>query len=610
MKKRINLLTLLGVLILSLSFLTACGDEEGTTSGAQDNTVADGDVVPARIREMMHQAMPTQDVDPGGVLRFARVDGSAFAGVLHPIWSTAAMDGNIQDFFLGTMLTTDDNFITELGEDGRGAWQLFISEDQLTATLVVREGVYWHDGMPVTAHDLEFAFIAQAHPDSTSQRFGQQNERFIVGAVEFNQGEADSIAGVTVVDDRTLTVEYTQIVALRETVFPWPLPYHRFGNIPFAEMEDHPYVRSTEAIGWGPFILDHIVPGESVTYVRNDNYWQGAPLLDGVEFRIVSPAVIGEELRAGNVDIAHTFTEGDFPYFSDLSNITFLKSASFVYTYIGFRMGYWDVDLSANVLNPDANTLDVNLRRAMWMAIDNDLVTSAWRNGLRWEASSLVPPTFPLFHNPAAQRPAYDLDAANALLDDAGFAFVGDYRANPDGSPLVLNVLGIQRNDAYEAVYHYYLEQWRALGLNLVFLDTVDLTNFAAAFAIDGTARTDFDVFIGGAWSTGTNPNPYGLYGRTAAFNRSGYVSERNNELLGQIGSERAINDLAYRQEAFHAWQDYMIENASLFPTEFRFNFIPVNNRVVNYEIVATHNPRDGWHLVGVTHQAPLVDGQ
>ena len=610
MKKRGTLLSLLSVVFLSMLFLVGCGEGGTTVAPLADNEIAPGDVVPVRIRNMMQFAMPESDVEPGGTLQFARVDGSAFAGVLHPIWSTAAMCSNIQDFFLGSLLTTDDNFITELGEDGRGAAMLEISEDQLSAILTIRDGVYWHDGVQLTARDWQFAFEVQAHPDSTSQRFGQQNERHIIGAVDFNEGNADYIAGVQLVDEMTLKVTYEHIVAIRETVFPFPLPYHRFADIPVADMEDHAYVRTNQAIGFGPFILDTIVPGESVTFTRNDNYWQGAPLLDGVVYRIVSPAVIGEELRAGNVDIAHTFTEADFPYYSDLSNMTFLKSTSFVYTYIGFRMGLWDVDTRQNVINPESRVLDVNLRQAMWMAVDNDLVTSAWRNGLRWEASSLVPPAFPLFHNPAARRPAYDLDAANELLDAAGFAFVGNYRANPDGSPLVLRVLGVARGEIYEAVYHYYLTQWENLGLNLEFLDTVDLTNFAAAFAIDGTARTDFDVFIGGAWSTGTNPNPTGLYGRYAAFNRSGYVSERNDELLTSIGSERAINDLEYRTQAFHEWQDYMIGNASLFPTEFRFNFVPVNNRVVNYEIVATHNPRNGWHLVGLTHPQPLVDGQ
>jgi len=642
--KRNKFLVLLSVAFLMALFLAACGN--GDDNGAADpdpdengyvedengedengyvedengedenndvvdagNEIPEGDVVPARIRAMMQTAMPSSDdVIDGGVLRFARVDGSPFAGVLHSIWAASAPDSNIHDFFLGALMSVDENFLIELGEDGRGAAMMDISDDGLTAILTIRDGVYWHDGEPVTSRDWEFAFEVLGHPDSTAVRWGQQNEQFIVGGTAFHEGDADYIEGVTIIDDRTLEVEYTQIVALRETVFPDPLPYHRFADIPIDEMEDHPYVRTEEAMGWGPFIIETIVPGESVTFTRNENYWQGAPILDGVEYRIVSPEAIGEELRAGNVDVAHTFTEGAFPYYQDLTNTTFLKSTSFVYTYVVFRVGYWDVDEGESVLNPDATMADVALRRAMWKAIDNALVTEVWRGGLRWEASSLIPPAFPLFHNPEARRPAYDMDAANALLDEAGFAFDGNYRANPDGTPLEINVVGVIRDENYEAIYHYYLEQWRQLGLNIDIVDMADLPTSGDFFAIDGTERTDLDVLIGGAWSTGTNPNPYGLFGRTAAFNRSRYVSERNDELLYSIGSERAVDDLEYRQQAFHDWQEYMIENATIFPTEFRFNFIPVNNRVVNFEIVATHNPDGGWHLVGLTDEETHVD--
>jgi len=621
MKKRSTLLALLGAVFLLSLFLVACGNggtdgtdggTDGTDSGTEvsgnGDEVAAGDTVPARIRAMMQTSMPeSDDVIDGGVLRFARVDGSPFAGVLHPIWSASAPDANIHDFFLGTFMTVDDDFLLELGDEGRGPVRAVISDDQLTITFTIQEGVYWHDGEPLTARDLEFAYEVLGHPDSTAVRWGQQNEQFIVGGTDFHEGRADSIEGVTIIDDRTLQVEFMEVRALRETVFPWPVPYHRFADIPIEEMEYHPYVRTEEAIGWGPFIIDRIVPGESVTFTRNDNYWQGVPLLEGVEYRIVAPATIGEELRAGNVDVAHTFTEANYEFYGDLSNITYLKSASFVFTYICFRVGYWDVDLGQSVLNPDATMADVNLRRAMWMAVDNDLVTEVWRGGMRWEASTLIPPAF-MWHNPNAQRPSYDMDAAHALLDEAGYTFDGDWRTNPDGSPLEINVFAVIRDSNYDAVYEYYLQQWRELGLNVDLVDIADLPTSGDWFAIDGTENTEIDVFMGGAWSTGTNPNPYGLFGRSAAFNRSRYVSERNDELLGRIGSERAIGDMDYRREAFYEWQEYMIENASLFPTEFRFNFIPVNNRVVNFEIVATHNPRDGWHLVGLTHDEPLAD--
>ena len=613
MKKRSTVFALFGMVLLLSMFLVACGGDgsDGTTEGGNAAATA-GQLLPPHIEALINREMPTSDdVEPGGILRFARVEGSPFSGILHPLWSNAAMDSNIQDFFLGDMTTVDEEFLTEIYPDGHGAAMLEISEDGLTATFTIREGVYWHDGTPVTAYDWLFAYEVLASPEyaaSGGLRFGQQNERSIVGILDFHEGNVDYIAGIEVHSDRVISFTYEEIVPIRNTFFMHPLPVHIFGDIPIEEMEDSIYVRTTAAIGFGPFILDTMTPGESVTLVRNDNYWQGAPLLDGIEYRIVSPATIGEELRAGTVDIAHTFQESQFGYFEDLSNVTFLKNTAFVYTYIGFRVGYWDMDLGQSVLNPDATMADVNLRRAMWMAIDNDLVSQSLFSGLRWDASSLVPPAFSGFHNSYAQRPPFDLDAANALLDEAGYEIGADgYRMNPDGSPLEIRVIGIIRDENYEAAYQYYLTQWRELSLNIEITEMLELAAFGALFSTDVDAD-HFDVMLGGAWSTGTNPSPYGLYGRTAAFNRSRYVSERNDELLARIDSPEAVLDEEYRIQAFHEWQDYMIENASLFPTQFRLNFIPVNNRVVNFEIQANHNPMRGWHLVGLTEDAPIVD--
>ena len=636
MKKRSRLLALLGAVFLLSLFLVACGgnddddnvsNEPGTNEPAEPtdgengndngNNEVSGGGIPPHIQAMIHAEMPsTDDVIEGGILRFARVIPEPFSGVLHPLWANSAHDGNIAEFFLhggqSGGLSTDENFLLELGDAARGPVIPEISEDGLTITLTIRDNVYWHDGEPVTAQDWLFAYEVLGSPEYTEsggQRFGQNFEREIVGMVDFHEGNADQIEGIQIISERVLEITYNEVVPLLNKVFMTPLPYHIFADIPIAEMEDSPYVRTEAAIGFGPFILETIVPGESVTFVRNDDFWDGAPILDGVEFRVINPEMIGEELAAGNVDIAHTFQETQFPYFEDIDNVTFLKNVAFVYSYIGFRLGSWDADLGESVLNPDATMADVNLRRAMWMAIDNELVSNAWHEGLRWDASSLIPPVFSLFHDESVQRPPFDVEAANALLDEAGFEMGADgYRMNPDGTPLEINFFASAGDTVVDAVNQYYLTQWRLLHLNIVPDFSLEFTAYNDLFGID-VDYDGIDVFTG-AWSTGSNPSPYGLYGRTAAFNRSRYVSERNDELLARIDSPQAAVDPEYRAAAFAEWQAYMVENVSMIPTQYRLAFVPVNNRVVNYRINASHIAFDGWHRVGFTQAEPFVNGQ
>jgi len=387
-----------------------------------------------------------------------------------------------------------------------------------------------------------------------------------------------------------------------------PLPYHIFGDIPIEDMQDSEYVRTDAAIGFGPFVLEVIVPGESVTYSRNDNYWDGVPVLDGIELRVVNNEVIGEEVAAGTVDIANSFAETQFPYFQDLDSVTFLKNPAFVFNYVGFRLGHYDFDAGESVLDPDAVMANVDLRRAMWMAIDNNAVAESLFNGVRWDADTLIPPTFDLFHDETVTRPPFSVEAGNDLLDEAGFEIGDDgFRLTPDGEPLEINFFSAASGgDAVlEAMNQYYLTQWRALNLNVIDNFDYEFTAFHDLFDPD-VDDDRINVFIG-AWSFGTNPSPEGIFGRTQGMNYSRYVSDRQDELLERIDSPQAAIDPIYRAQAFSEWQHYMAENMSLIPTLFRFAFIPVNNRVVNYRINANHVAQDGWHLVGFTSDEPYV---
>ncbi len=64
---------------------------------------------------------------------------------------------------------------------------------------------------------------------------------------------------------------------------------------------------------------------------------------------------------------------------------------------------------------------DVNLRKAMWHAVDNNAVGEKFYHGLRWAATTLIPPSHPEYHDDSNPGAPYDPEKAKQILDDAGY---------------------------------------------------------------------------------------------------------------------------------------------------------------------------------------------
>ena len=79
-------------------------------------------------------------------------------------------------------------------------------------------------------------------------------------------------------------------------IWTYPLAKHIFGDMAVKDISSSPEVRQ-KPIGFGPFKVDTIVPGESVTYTKNEDYWRGAPKLDAVTLKVINPNVVVQSLE-------------------------------------------------------------------------------------------------------------------------------------------------------------------------------------------------------------------------------------------------------------------------------------------------------------------------
>jgi peptide/nickel transport system substrate-binding protein len=270
-----------------------------------------------------------------------------------------------------------------VNNDGKGvhpslATGYTISPDKLTWTFTLRPGIKFSNGTPLTAADVAFSI--------NRARKSTQGLGYIDSA----------ISDVTAPDSSTVVVK---------TKYPWaPLLADismfangvvpaNFGGKSAAAFFQNP-------IGTGPFMFQTWKKGQSLTLVRNPNYWQaGKPYLDSVTYTNVSDDnTRALQLQGGQSQIDM------YPPFSSIASLQ-AKPGVVVTLFPSTR-----VDML--LLNEHVAPLkDVHVRRAISLALDRSAMVTALLFGHGQAANSYLPPTL-LYYDPNLPAPGHDLAKA------------------------------------------------------------------------------------------------------------------------------------------------------------------------------------------------------
>lgn len=595
-KKKYGLLT--GTAALALILAACGGTDTNTDKSAAEISKESGETKAIDFETVVENE---GDVIDGGTLQVALVTDSPFQGIFSQELYEDNYDANLMEFALESLFSTDDNFM--ISNDG--AATLDFDQDAKTATITLKYGVTWSDGEPVTAEDMLYSYEVIGNKDYTGIRYDSTFTN-IVGMEEYHNGETETISGITVEDDQTIKVEYLTvsptILQAGGGIWSSAMPKHQLKDVAIADLVSSPEIRENP-IGFGPFKVENIVPGESVEYSANEHYYKGKPQLDNVIVEVVPASSIVASLESGKYDLALSMPTDTYDSYKDLAGYTLLGREELSYTYVGFKLGAWDSEKGEVIPDPDAKMANKSLRQAMAYALDNDAVGQKFYSGLRSGANSLIPPVFADVHDADLEGYTYDTDKANKLLDDAGYKDVDgdDIREDPEGEKLTINFASMAGGEIAEPLAEYYMQSWQQIGLDVELTDG-RLLEFNSFYDRVQADDKEIDIYQA-AWGTGTDPTPSGLYGRTAEFNLARYATEEHDELLAAIESEDAW-DLDYKVDAFHKWQEFISDEAPVIPTLFRNEILPVNNRVKNYDW--TYGSNFGWNTIGVTADAPL----
>ena len=300
-----------------------------------------------------------------------------------------------------TLINVPASDLTALEPGLAESWE--ISEDALTYTFHLREGVTFHSGNPMTAEDVRFSWMRLKN---------------IKGNPSFY---ADAIAGIEVIDDLTLEVSLSAPTPAFLSIVTVPAMSVTDSEVVKAnggaDAEDADVTDTAQeyldqnSAGTGPFILTSWTPNTEVIMVRNDAYWAGPAALNGVTMRQVNDSTTAlQQLERGDVDIADNIEKDLADEVTANENLTLQQGQSLNITYLAMTP---NETLGGPLAIQQA-------RQAVAYAIDYDGISEGLLLGYSDRPAAMLP--IGVQGSDPALRYERDLDQSRALLEEAGLA--------------------------------------------------------------------------------------------------------------------------------------------------------------------------------------------
>lgn len=384
------------LLVLSQVFAVACGGAEGPSARRGTGSLTLFDITP-----------PT--LDPA----LARSSTSL---------------GYIVEIFSGLVAFDPDlNLKPEIAR----SWDL--SADGRTYTFHLRDGVVFHDGRELTAHDFKYSIERASDPSTGSMTAGAFLSD-IVGVQERLSGDAMEVEGVEVIDDLTLriTIDAPKEYFLFKLAHPVAYVVDRANVEAGANWWQRPN-------GSGPFSLQRWEPDELIVLQRNDDYYLDAPGLEQVTFLLWAGVPI-RMYDQGQIDVTEVGL-GDIERVLDPASPLHDElhiTSEMSLAYIGF-----------NASKPPFD--DAKVRQAFTLAVDRDKLIRLVMKDLVEPAAGVLPPGMPGYSE-SIEGLAFDVDEATRLLAESSY---GEAAALP---PITLTASGRGTASSVEAAL---VDMWR-----------------------------------------------------------------------------------------------------------------------------------------------------
>ncbi|WP_205737635.1 ABC transporter substrate-binding protein [Granulosicoccus antarcticus] len=434
-----------------------------------------------------------------------------------------------------------------------------ISDDGLTYTFHLEEGVKWHDGEPFTSADVVFSIDVFLPETNTRLRNNMQR-----------------LESITAPDDNTvvfkLSAPFGPFLGVFEAGSAPIIPKHIYEGTDF---KNNP--ANNTPIGTGPFKFDKWEKGSYIHLVKNEEYYlEGKPYLDDIYYHIIPDAASRSiAYETGKVDLLPGGSIENF----DVERLLAMDntcSSDKGWEFFGPLSWLW-------MNNASGPLADVRIRQAVSLAIDREFALNALWNGVGKVASGPVSSST-RFYDSNLPELAYDPDKARQLLKDAGY----------DGE--TLRLLPLPYGETWQRWAEAVKQNLSEVGIN------VELIATDAGGWNQKLAERDYDLAFTYLYQYGdpdlgvsrtyisTNAEPGSPWN-----NVSGYINEEVDALFAEAS---AAGDAEQRQELYSKVQAKLVEEAPVawllelsFPTIYRCS---VQNPI-NTATGVNDGMRDAW---------------
>ena len=554
MKKKVIALMLAAAMVVGV---TACGGSDTTTPAADSGDAAtettEGGEAPAD-----DTAADSTAPAASGEGKILSVQIGPNPETIDPALNSAVDGGNMILHTFECLLTVDQE--GKLAPGQAESWET--SEDGLTWTFHLRDGLKWSDGSALTANDFVYSWRRVCDP-----MVAAPYAETVLGMVE---GYADAIGGnlealgVEAPDDKTLVVHLSQ-------------PCSYFGSLAaFATLS--PVQQATidaNGDGWavnadtyitnGCFYISEWVPGSYIMCTKNPNYWNADAIkLDGIKFNLIEdPNASYSAYQTGEVLFIKDVPTEEIPSLE--GNEEF---------YVDPIIGTYY--LSLNTEREPFN--DPKVRKALSLAIDREYVANTLMQGTYSPASNFMGPGWidtdgsQFIDNANGGKPYIDtanheanVEEAKQLLADAGY---------PDGAGFP--AITYSTNDAgYHKVVAEYLQQaWAEIGVEL----QVDIVEWASFTPM--RRNGDYDASRNG-W-VGDYSDPSNMLDLLYSSNGNNDGKFNNAEYDAAMDTSRTTLDAAERSAALHKAEDIIMNEAACVPVAYYNDFWLQSSKIQN----------------------------
>ncbi|MDD6427107.1 MAG: peptide ABC transporter substrate-binding protein, partial [Gemmiger formicilis] len=483
---------------------------------------------------------------------------------LDPALNASIDGGNTLLTIEEPLLIIDENNEVQPGQ----AESYTVSEDGLTWTFTLRDGLKWSDGSDLTAADFEYSFKRLASPD-TAAPYAET----VVGMIDGYQdaiGNPDADGNMTTDPDwDALNVHASEDGKTLTIQLSYPCSY--FDKLA-AFVATAPVQQATvEANGdaWctepdtficnGPYMITEWTPSERIVLSKNPYYvggWDSS--------KIVSDTITLLLLEDSSASYA-AYNSGEAQLVKDvptdeIPSLTRAEDGGDFY--LDEIMGTYYISLN----DQEEPFTDVRVRKALSLAIDRDYVANTIMQGIYTPATALVGPGI-------VDNEGYFMDNANG-----GEPYIGDdYEANLEEAKQLMAEAGYPDGEGFptitysanDAGYHIpvaeYLQQaWGELGITMN-IDKVEWSSF-----IPMRRAGDYDISRNG-WSMDYNDpsNMLELFTTNNGNNDGKYA----NPAFDQVIEDSRVADKAAHFEKLHEAEDILMNDAACIPVAYYNDF-------------------------------------